>query len=65
MNLLDPRFKYIPAVKTNVAETFARFGFRPTTEEERRARQLRHQHESTGFVGRSRDDTTSTHSQAN
>ncbi len=52
MNLLDPRFKYVPSVKTNVAETFARFGFRPTTEEERRARQLRHQHELQDLAGR-------------
>jgi hypothetical protein len=41
MNLLDPRFKYTPAVKTNVLETFFRHGFKITTEDERRARQLR------------------------
>jgi hypothetical protein len=41
MRLLDPRFKYIPAAHTDVAATWRRFGFRPTTEAERRSRKLR------------------------
>ena len=39
MRLLDPRFRYIPAANTDVSMTWKRFGFRPTTESERRARQ--------------------------
>jgi hypothetical protein len=39
MRLLDPRFKYIPAARTDVAATWRRFGFRPTTDAERRARE--------------------------
>ena len=39
MRLLDQRFRYIPAAKTDVAATWRRFGFRPTTESERQARQ--------------------------
>jgi hypothetical protein len=39
MRLLDPRFRYIPAARTDVSVTWRRFGFRPTTESERRARQ--------------------------
>ena len=39
MRLLDQRFRYIPAAKTDVSATWRRFGFRPTTESERRARQ--------------------------
>jgi len=38
MGLLDQRFRYIPAAKTDVSATWRRFGFRPTTESERRAR---------------------------
>lgn len=38
MRLLDRNFKYVPAAETDVASTFRRFGFRPTTEKERRAR---------------------------
>jgi hypothetical protein len=41
MRLLDPSFKYIPAARTNVTETWRRFGFRPTTEAERRSRETR------------------------
>jgi hypothetical protein len=40
MRLLDQRFRYIPAANTDVSATWRRFGFRPTTESERRARQL-------------------------
>ncbi len=39
MRLLDQRFRYIPSASTDVAATWRRFGFRPTTESERRARQ--------------------------
>ena len=39
MRLLDPRFRYIPAANTDVSVTWRRFGFRPTTDSERRARQ--------------------------
>ena len=41
MRLSDPRFKYVPSTLTDVAATWRRFGFRPTTESERRARRLR------------------------
>ncbi len=39
MRLLDPRFRYVPAAKTDILTTWRRFGFRPTTDSERRARQ--------------------------
>ena len=42
MSLLDPRFKYVPAISTDVLATFRRFGFEPTSDEERRARLARH-----------------------
>ena len=32
-------FKYTPSSLTDIRATFARFGFRPTTDAERRARQ--------------------------
>jgi hypothetical protein len=41
MRLLDPGFRYVPSANTNVAATWKRFGYRPTTEAERRARQNR------------------------
>lgn len=41
MRLLDSRFKYIPSTNTNVASTWRKFGFRPTTDAERSARQRR------------------------
>src|SRR5215470_649817 len=41
MRLSDPRFKYVPSTRTDVAATWRKFGFRPTTESERRARRLR------------------------
>jgi hypothetical protein len=37
MNLLDPRFKYIPAAATDVASTWKRFGFDPGANQKRRA----------------------------
>ncbi len=39
MRLLDTDFKYVPAAQTDVTATWRRFGFRPTTEAERRTRQ--------------------------
>jgi hypothetical protein len=39
MRLLDPRFKYVPSAKTDISATWRRYGFRPTTDAERRARQ--------------------------
>jgi hypothetical protein len=41
MRLLDPGFRYVPSAHTNVAATWKRFGYRPTTDAERRARQAR------------------------
>ena len=40
MTLLDPRFKYIPALATDVAATWRRFGFDPQENERRRAERL-------------------------
>ena len=37
-SILDPSFRYVPAAATSVAETWRRFGWRPTTEEERKSR---------------------------
>jgi len=39
MTLLDPSFKYVPALATDVAATWRRFGFDPRDNERRRARQ--------------------------
>lgn len=39
MRLLDSNFKYVPAAQTDVTQTWLRFGYRPTTDAERRARQ--------------------------
>lgn len=36
--ILDPDFKYTPAAAQSVADTWRRFGFKPTTEAERKAR---------------------------
>jgi len=41
VGLFDPTFKYVPSSCTDVAATWRRFGFRPTTESERRARRRR------------------------
>jgi hypothetical protein len=38
MRLLDPRFKYVSSAKTDISATWRRYGFRPTTDAERRAR---------------------------
>ena len=37
-SILDDSFRYVPAKATSVAETWRRFGWRPTTEEERNRR---------------------------
>jgi hypothetical protein len=39
--LLDPRFEYIPAEKTDIAATWKRFGFDPRVNEQRRQLALR------------------------
>lgn len=41
MNISDPRFKYTSAINTDVTSTFKKFGYKPTTEAERKLRQLR------------------------
>jgi hypothetical protein len=41
MRLLDAKFKYTPSTSTNITSTWRRFGFKPTTEAERSARQRR------------------------
>ena len=41
MRIYDARFKYTPSTSTNIVSTWKRFGFRPTTESERLARQRR------------------------
>lgn len=33
--LLDPNFQYIPAAKTNIADTLRRLGFEPPSEDKR------------------------------
>jgi hypothetical protein len=45
MRILDTRFKYTPSLDTNIVATWKRFGFRPTTDAERAARQRRAQQE--------------------
>jgi len=37
-SILDGSFRYVPATSTSVSETWSRFGWRPTTEEERKRR---------------------------
>jgi hypothetical protein len=41
MRIYDPRFKYTPSLSTNILSTWKRFGFKPTTDAERQARQRR------------------------
>ena len=41
MRIYDSRFKYTPSTDTNILSTWKRYGFRPTTERERLARQRR------------------------
>lgn len=42
-SILDSSFRYVPAATTSVADTWRRFGWRPTTDEERAIRQRPHQ----------------------
>lgn len=37
-SILDNSFRYVPAMATSVADTWSRFGWRPTSEQERRRR---------------------------
>jgi hypothetical protein len=37
-SILDESFRYVPAAATSVAATWRRFGWRPTTDEERKMR---------------------------
>jgi hypothetical protein len=37
-SILNPSFRYVPAAATSVAETWRRFGWRPTTDQERKIR---------------------------
>ncbi len=39
-SILDESFRYVPAAATSVAETWRRFGWHPTTNDERKARRL-------------------------
>jgi len=41
MRLLDARFKYTPSTNTNIVATWKRYGYKPTTDAERQARQRR------------------------
>ena len=36
LSILDDSFRYVPAVATSVAETWRRFGWKPTTKEQRK-----------------------------
>jgi hypothetical protein len=47
MKLTDHDFEWTPAVKTNVQETWRRFGWIPTTEQERQDRQRKASNEDT------------------
>ena len=40
-SILDASFCYVPSVATSVASTWRRAGWRPTTDEERKARRQR------------------------
>ncbi len=37
-SILDDSFRYVPASSTSVAETWRRFGWRPTTDEKRKGK---------------------------
>jgi hypothetical protein len=41
-SILDPSFRYVPSVATSVVSTWRRFGWRPTTPDERDRRRLNH-----------------------
>ena len=42
MNLLDPRFRYVPAASTDITATWRRHGFDERRNAERRARLQQH-----------------------
>jgi hypothetical protein len=48
MRIYDARFKYTPSTSTNIVSTWKRFGFKPTSETERLARQRRALHDEPG-----------------
>jgi hypothetical protein len=37
-SILDSSFRYVPAAATSVVQTWRRFGWRPTTDDERKRR---------------------------
>jgi hypothetical protein len=37
-SILDRSFRYVPAMATSVSDTWSRFGWRPTTDDERNRR---------------------------
>lgn len=57
MNISDPRFKWVRPENTDVAATWKKFGFKPTTEAERKARQSREEKPSnvTPFTNQKRN----------
>jgi hypothetical protein len=38
LSILDESFRYVPAAATSVVETWRRYGWRPTTDEDRKRR---------------------------
>ena len=50
MRILDAKFKYTPSIGTNIVSTWKKFGFKPTTEAERLARQRRNKQETSGHT---------------
>ena len=40
-SILDGSFRYVPSISTSVADTWRRFGWRPTNDDERSARRWR------------------------
>jgi hypothetical protein len=50
MRIYDARFKYTPSTSTNILSTWKRFGFKPTTESERLARQRRAMQDDVGAI---------------
>jgi hypothetical protein len=53
-SILDPSFRYVPAVATSVAATWRRAGWRPTTDEERRARRYPRDELVVDWIGEAR-----------
>jgi hypothetical protein len=48
-SILDHSFRYVPAVATSVMQTWRRFGWQPTTDDERQRRR-------SGLPGMAQDD---------